>query len=117
MRKPSSKSCGAWRVAAMACTLGRIRASTPGADHHNHTLVGAHRLAGAFRIGADKAAIGIRAAVCCSNAASSAERAASALQKRGATLWPLVKALIRENRRDIDRKKLINTAEQIKNKK
>ena len=51
----------------------------------------------------------IRAAVCCSNAASSAERAASALQKRSATLWPLVKALVRENRRDIDRKKLTVT--------
>ena len=41
---------------------------------------------------------------CCSNAASSAELAASALKKRSATLGLPVKVLIRENRRDIDRK-------------
>ena len=54
---------------------------------------------------------------CCSNTASSAERAASALKKRGATLWPLVKALIRENRRDIDRKKLTATLQSVVDRK
>ena len=54
---------------------------------------------------------------CCSNTASSAERAASALKKRGATCGPLVKALIRENRRDIDRKKLTATLQSVVDRK
>ena len=110
-------SCGLRHRGDCARLDGSVR-QPPGADHHNHTLVGAHRLAWrALAFVQTRRRKSIRAAVCCSNAASSAERAASALQKRSATLWPLVKALIRENRRDIDRKKLTATLQSVVDRK
>ena len=61
------------------------------------------------RIRADQEARGLRAAVLLQDIASPLRIAASELKKRGATCGQPVKALIREHRRDIDRKNLIAT--------
>ena len=98
----------------MACRRTDPCCVDPPSRPSSTDLAGAHRLPRAWshscRSGGERTS---QQPFCCSNTASSAERAASALKKRGATLWPLVKALIRENRRDIDRKKLIATQHYI----
>ena len=119
MRKPVSKSCGAGKRRGDGVAGGRIRAgATPPPDHHPPIWLVLIACLARGRIRADQAA---------KEHPSSHPVAARPLRRPNVQparsknavqlLWPLVKALIRENRRDIDRKKLTATLQSVVDRK